>query len=308
MKRFLGILLTVAMLLVPVCTAFAGDEPIESVTAHVSKNLTYNVTKNCDFFGDSEPRDSEILMSNVSVYVYDKPEDWQNWDGGTIAYPCPYAYVFAKVTNGSSEPFCVYGEFAVRDARGQRLTENDLNAYGHLLLPGEYVYIAGKAQFDSQESAETAASFDISINVYYNGSGVLTKKYPCAITTTYEPDLYWGEDLYVYNVAVDYKNTNDFVVGQFVPGYDTCELVYAVFDQNDNIVMIASEAFMDGMWVLPGETVHMRQDLYDWQGLFNALELKAEKTDAYVFWEAPRLWEEDPATFVPSPGNLYKWY
>lgn len=177
-----------------------------------------------------------------------------------------YAYVFAKIKNVGNKPIKVNaGILEVFDAEGENITSSDsLRSYAENLEPDEYTYVYMSAKL---EDGQLEKVDDYLLTVTGKSDSDKTTK---RLTV---------QDLdFKRNVSVNKYSTNDYAY--FTVVNDTDEtiwdiyVVYALLDEDDNILFVESDNLGSSKGLAAGSSIQFREDInskfmeyYDAHGL-----------------------------------------
>jgi copper(I)-binding protein len=177
-----------------------------------------------------------------------------------------YAYVFAKIKNVGNKPIKVNaGILEVFDAEGENITSSDsLRSYAENLEPDEYTYVYMSAKL---EDGQLEKVDDYLLTVTGKSDSDKTTK---RLTV---------QDLdFKRNVPVNKYSTNDYAY--FTVVNDTDEtiwdiyVVYALLDDDDNILFVESDNLGSSKGLAAGSSIQFREDInskfmeyYDAHGL-----------------------------------------
>ena len=164
-----------------------------------------------------------------------------------------YGYVFAKVTNVGNKAIRINaGILEIFDGDGENLTSTDsLKSFASNLEPDEYTYVYMQTKLEDGQ-LEKVDDYLLTI------TGKSDAKSSCKRLTVKDVD-------FVRNYQINKYSTSD--CGFFTVVNDTDEtvwnikIVYALLDDNDNILYVESDYMNRNKGLTPGSSIQFREDI-----------------------------------------------
>lgn len=164
-----------------------------------------------------------------------------------------YGYVFAKITNVGNKPIKINaGILEIFDSDGDNITSTDyLNSYAENLEPGEYTYVYMYAKLEEGQ-LQQVDDYLLTITGK-SGSKSITKR-----LTVKDLD-------FVRNYQVSKYSTYDCAFFTILNDTDETiwdiRVVYALLDDDDNILYIDSDSIDSNKGLTPGSTLRIRESI-----------------------------------------------
>lgn len=184
-----------------------------------------------------------------------------------------YGYAYAKVENVGDKPIKVNaGVLEVFDEKGDIITSSDrMNAYVAYLNPGEYTYV--RTYSELEDSTKSVGDYSLTLT----GKSVSSSssiRLPCE--TELKLNVGNGWLTYNYMYALVTNNTDGPLYG--------IEIAFALLDEEENILYIASDELYSNTALTPGSSMIFRMDISSsFIDYFKKNNLKASKVDAIAY-------------------------
>lgn len=186
-----------------------------------------------------------------------------------------YAYAYAKVENVGNKPISVNaGVLEVYDENGDVITSNDyLNKFARCLQPNEYTYVYISSSIEIAEDVGKPDDYMLTITGKTDDSSS-TKRLPVESRLSFNEGNGWFKGDYVYATVTN--NTDEIAYGVSV--------VYALLDDEGNILYIDNDNLYDSRGLTPGSSIVFRMNISSsFMDYFNAKNIKATSVDVIAY-------------------------
>ena len=187
-----------------------------------------------------------------------------------------YAYVFAKVANVGNKVIKINaGILEVFDEEGENLTSSDtLYKYAENLEPDEYTYVYMSAKLEDGQ-LEQVDDYLLTITGK-SETNTITKRLPVMNLD------------FQRNVQVNRYSTYDYAYFTVVNDTDETiwdiNFVYALLDDNDNILYVNNDSIGSSKGLAPGSSIEIRESINSrFMTYYDEHDLVPSKVDAIAY-------------------------
>ena len=185
------------------------------------------------------------------------------------------AYAFARVENVGNKPININaGVMEVYDASGDVITSSDyLYAYARCLQPGEYTYVSIAKEIVDAENVGKPDDYMLTITGKTDDNSS-TMRLPVETKLSLgESNGWWSQD---YMYATITNNTDEIVFG--------IETVFALLDDEGNILYIGSDDLYETRGLLPGSSIVIKEEISSaFMEYFNLNGINPSSVDAIAY-------------------------
>ena len=187
-----------------------------------------------------------------------------------------YGYTFMKLENTGNKPVeFSAGLFEIYDANGDTLaSDSSFTTYGRYVAPGEYIYAQINEEIKEIDNPDVVDDYMLTVT----GKSTNNELRKITCTAEYKPDYQYSKySSGPYMFATFTNESEDIVYG--------LRVVFALLDDEDNILYIEGTSIYDSVGLHPGATVTAKCSVSDrFIEAYEKAGLKATHVDAYAYY------------------------
>lgn len=187
-----------------------------------------------------------------------------------------YGFAFAKVKNVGNKPIKINaGILEIFDEDGDSITSTDnLHSYAEYLAPDEYTYVYMSSEIEDDQMEQVD---DYLLTITGKSDNNYVTKRLTVKDTSFERDVqlsrYSSYDFAYFTIVND---TDETIWG--------IKIVYALLDDNDNILYVGNDSIDSNQGLASGSTMYIRESIGDkYMSYYDANGLVPTKVDAIAY-------------------------